>query len=971
MALANATFALASACSKTSLATWTKMVEENGGRLVARGARLDADARVTHVVFVDAASHSTPAATRATIEALPFACRGVVPGRAPPMLLAKTWLVESCKRHARGEPPAAFESHELSRDASNEGGGVRAPLATVQPDADALPARRGGGGATKSPRRSAIDDDDAVRVLDALTSAATARDLDASRDPHDLRSACVAATLREACASLREYRPNRRMTSRADFDRFASQGYPGFVGRTCAARDVVEDAMGATWDARDASDHDAAAAFAAAAATSKAGKRRRVRGEDRLSTLPPEVLRRCLDGLAMLDVLAAAATCRGLAAAALGDRLATTTAAAAAASPPWPSRRGGVGAVRALRVMTWNLKNNDPDPSRRFANQPGAGAKDGGWHWHSRAPLVSRVIQNEKPHVLCVQEDMLSMTREVFASREMRAASCLEYSCFPSPVGGERGADDRVLLEANDDYDGEPGAVSIEIAKLVRSKGRWEQCGVWWRRDTFDLIEAGQFEWVDGRFFAAYEACLERGGGGGGGGGGDATWTRKGKMGYGLDAHMIPMTWALLRLKDGEGGESGASGDEGRRFLCCSTHIESGHDWSSDVPAKIRSSKCIRAAVGRLQQKFGADVPLILAGDLNQQKVQQQYRQLTGEGRALWRGMTALAPPSNAEKGKGGGGGGGGGASRFNFAPLDASKDEDDRRRDLVDVFDALDVDRPDARFEPHGSTSVAERTVRSGGHPGTTWHDWNGPQHAQMISRFMAADNQGAKHHAQLTHADEAELAEGVLDSWRARDARFTTRTRAGWGRSVADAAGVGGGGGGKVGGAAGTSKRLRGAAGHQKHIDHIYVARGDGVRDDARSDVQPKVRVVDARVVTAVNSERLRHLSVSSSSSSSLESSSSLSASASSASLDTRCVCGAAAAAVARGDPPWSRSVADACTCGEFGVWASDHFPVVADLRASYSKGERKPRSRRGERERAHGSPTRGGTWGTESQE
>ena len=632
------------------------MVEENGGRLVARGARLDADARVTHVVFVDAASHSTPAATRATIEALPFACRGVVPGRAPPMLLAKTWLVESCKRHARGEPPAAFESHELSRDASNEGGGVRAPLATVQPDADALPARRGGGGATKSPRRSAIDDDDAVRVLDALTSAATARDLDASRDPHDLRSACVAATLREACASLREYRPNRRMTSRADFDRFASQGYPGFVGRTCAARDVVEDAMGATWDARDASDHDAAAAFAAAAATSKAGKRRRVRGEDRLSTLPPEVLRRCLDGLAMLDVLAAAATCRGLAAAALGDRLATTTAAAAAASPPWPSRRGGVGAVRALRVMTWNLKNNDPDPSRRFANQPGAGAKDGGWHWHSRAPLVSRVIQNEKPHVLCVQEDMLSMTREVFASREMRAASCLEYSCFPSPVGGERGADDRVLLEANDDYDGEPGAVSIEIAKLVRSKGRWEQCGVWWRRDTFDLIEAGQFEWVDGRFFAAYEACLERGGGGGGGGGGDATWTRKGKMGYGLDAHMIPMTWALLRLKDGEGGESGASGDEGRRFLCCSTHIESGHDWSSDVPAKIRSSKCIRAAVGRLQQKFGADVPLILAGDLNQQKVQQQYRQLTGEGRALWRGMTALAPPSNAEKGKGGGG---------------------------------------------------------------------------------------------------------------------------------------------------------------------------------------------------------------------------------------------------------------------------------------------------------------------------
>ena len=62
-----------------------------------------------------------------------------------------------------------------------------------------------------------------------------------------------------------------------------------------------------------------------------------------------------------------------------------------------------------------------------------------------------------------------------------------------------------------------------------------------------------------------------------------------------------------------------------------------------------------------------------------------------------------------------------------------------------------------------------------------------------------------------------------------------------------------------------------------------------------------------------------------------------------------------------------------------GDHEKWADDikqtqgnslNFPLVADLRASYSKGERKPRSRRGEKERAHGSPTRGG-WGTASQE
>ena len=55
--------------------------------------------------------------------------------------------------------------------------------------------------------------------------------------------------------------------------------------------------------------------------------------------------------------------------------------------PPWPDRSGGVRQHACLRVMTWNLKNNDPDPAARFANQPGANERGERWHWHVRCPM--------------------------------------------------------------------------------------------------------------------------------------------------------------------------------------------------------------------------------------------------------------------------------------------------------------------------------------------------------------------------------------------------------------------------------------------------------------------------------------------------------------------------------------------------------------------------------------------------------
>ena len=52
----------------------------------------------------------------------------------------------------------------------------------------------------------------------------------------------------------------------------------------------------------------------------------------------------------------------------------------------------------------------------------------------------------------------------------------------------------------------------------------------------------------------------------------------------------------------------------------------------------------------------------------------------------------------------------------------------------------------------------------------------------------------------------------------------------------------------------------RGKGAVGHQRYINHIYVVRGIGVWDSSRADVQPRVRVVKVNVVTDSACEDVR---------------------------------------------------------------------------------------------------------------
>ena len=160
--------------------------------------------------------------------------------------------------------------------------------------------------------------------------------------------------------------------------------------------------------------------------------------------------------------------------------------------------------------MTWNLRNNDPDPELRFANQPGAGEANGGWHWHQRVPVVARVLQRDAPHVLCLQEDTRAMARELMASEEMRRGGAWSYACFPpphDPRDREPGSAakkktpssstlrKRTLLDARVGADGlvaSAAFVSEEARALASGAASpWEQCAVWWREDAFEFVDGG------------------------------------------------------------------------------------------------------------------------------------------------------------------------------------------------------------------------------------------------------------------------------------------------------------------------------------------------------------------------------------------------------------------------------------------------------------------------------------------------
>ena len=356
---------------------------------------------------------SSASTIEAILEKQPLACRGVLPGRPRPVVISKDWFVHCIKQKTvadmtRFTLPSSPRADDTARP--------REPLARIDPERPANTSPRDVASdssrqrclmgdhhrslafcskrATTAATLSHPGSDDRGLIDDALCRHERAYASKAAKECSKTpclgvgsRASCVADEIALARESLAKY-ATAPIVCRRDFETFAAQGYPGFIGRTNVVVDIVLDELDGTWSRRDAARRESAV------------ERRRgngVRGRSLLE-LPDGVLIRCLEQLPMLDLLAAAASCRRLGNLALGAPLdAHKTPTRGGTSRAWSGRdlNGGVWGVRALRIMTWNLKDNDPNPLKRFANQPGAGEERGGWHWYSRVPVVARVVQRE------------------------------------------------------------------------------------------------------------------------------------------------------------------------------------------------------------------------------------------------------------------------------------------------------------------------------------------------------------------------------------------------------------------------------------------------------------------------------------------------------------------------------------------------------------------------------------------------
>jgi hypothetical protein len=90
-----------------------------------------------------------------------------------------------------------------------------------------------------------------------------------------------------------------------------------------------------------------------------------------------------------------------------------------------------------------------------------------------------------------------------------------------------------------------------------------------------------------------------------------------------------------------------------------------------------------------------------------------------------------------------------------------------DKQQDLVDVFTALDEDKPDNRFEPLFDN------IRTGWHNGTTYNSWKEREHAVNVSNHK---NSNAKGHER--HIDHIYIGNICRDVIRVSDARVITNS-------------------------------------------------------------------------------------------------------------------------------------------------------------------------------------------------
>jgi len=523
--------------------------------------------------------------------------------------------------------------------------------------------------------------------------------------------------------------------------------------------------------------------------------------------------------------------------------------------------------MRRIKLLTWNVKRDDEHP-------PLGGVLCEEDFVSTRTTLIARTIRKEKPDVFCTQEEtrrMCARLQKETTTRRRRddddddEENGITYAhfCTTKEEGFNTAERKQMYRELKGDAEVFVALKREEeedVDAYERAMREGIDCAdehlnnVWWRTDKFKLLQGGM-----SRFRVPENPEM---------------------------SFTVPMTWVALRTMSTASATTDEKVENNNSIIiACSVHLPAGHDWLEAIPRKVYLAKCVRCAIAELQVTFGADVPIFAMGDFNSQKIQEAVKVLNGQSRRVrvenddihrMRKMSSCSSSSSSSS-----------PSPSSFASsrqraigFASFANHKRTHADVVDCFEALNEDNPIIWPSEPTVPAVGElssdfsgtieydkvKRVRTGGLNGTTWHNWNGPLHSEHISNCMAKQ---AKH---------AQVQIGVKN-----------------GKGVVRAQ----------------------ATGHERHIDHIYFARGETLRPKIAGDIgpsralrlpsimHPKIRVQKCKVVLDIHDTTLLHRE--------------------------DVVSGLHARAKRRAIAAHQRT-----------LWASDHFPVTATWCSSPSAAE-----------------------------
>ena len=477
--------------------------------------------------------------------------------------------------------------------------------------------------------------------------------------------------------------------------------------------------------------------------------------------------------------------------------------------------------MRRIKLLTWNVKRDDEHP-------PLGGVLCEEDFVSTRTTLIARTIRKEKPDVFCTQEETRRMCarlqKETTTTRrddddDEENGITYAHFCTTKEEGFNTAERKQMYRELKGDAEVFVALKREEeedVDAYERAMREGIDCAdehlnnVWWRTDKFELLQGGMF-----RFRVPENPEM---------------------------SFAVPMTWVALRTMSTASATTDEKVENNNSIIiACSVHLPAGHDWLEAIPRKVYLAKCVRCAIAELQVTFGADVPIFAMGDFNSQKIQEAVKVLNGQSRRVrvenddihrMRKMSSCSSSSSSSS-----------PSPSSFASsrqraigFASFANHKRTHADVVDCFEALNEDNPIIWPSEPTVPAVGElssdfsgtieydkvKRVRTGALNGTTWHNWNGPLHSEHISNCMAKQ---AKH---------AQVQIGVKN-----------------GKGVVRAQ----------------------ATGHERHIDHIYFARGETLRPKIAGDIgpsrtlrlpsimHPKIRVQKCKVVLDIHDTTLLH--------------------------------------------------------------------------------------------------------------